>query len=262
MPVNLKRFNDLTTKDFNVDYHLHTDQTDGLDTIEEMIKKARAYHIAEIAFTEHVRKDTMWFDAFADRVRESADRYSDIKIYVGCETKVLDRKGNLDVSDKVLYRSDIVLGSVHRIPNGKGGFFDFATLTPQALASIELELAIKMLEKSPIDVLAHPGGMYSSRYGGYPIGYLKEMMITANAYDKAIELNSKYIKNTFDFMRVCGEINPKISIGSDAHQAENIGSCTKLISQLYNWGKKESVYNENISNRCRSSFGTSNHKIT
>lgn len=68
-------------------------------------------------------------------------------------------------------------------------------------------------------------------------------MMLASKYDKAIEVNSKYIKNTFDFLKVCGEINPKISIGSDAHKAKNIGRCTKLISQLYNWGKKkESVY--------------------
>ncbi len=160
MKDKFKRFNDLSPKDFNVDYHIHTNQTDGLNTIDDIIKTARAYKISEIAFTEHVRKNTRWFDTFADRVRESAKRYTDITVYVGCETKVLDKKGNLDVSDKILYRSDIVLGSVHRIPNGKGGFFDFAALTPQELADVELELSLRMLEKSPMDVLAHPGGCF------------------------------------------------------------------------------------------------------
>lgn len=242
MKVKLNRFNDLNKSNIGFDYHLHTNQTDGTDTVDAIINKAREYKISSIAFTEHVRKDTEWFDRFADMVRESAERYTDISVYVGCETKAVDKNGNLDVSDKILYRSDIVLGSVHRIPDGKGDFHDFSTLTLYELADIEFELSVGMIEKSPIDVLAHPGGMFSSRYGGYPIDYFREMMKLANIHDKAIELNSRYIKNTYDFMQACAEINPKISIGSDAHKAEDIGICTRLINEfgLSNF-QKESV---------------------
>ena len=37
-------------------------------------------------------------------------------------------------------------------------------------------------------------------------------------------------KNTYDFFDVCAEIDPYISIGSDAHRAEDIGGGIKLMN--------------------------------
>lgn len=232
MGLQFINFNKLKAIDIKFDYHIHTNQTDGNDTIKSNIKRAVSVGLNKIAFTEHVRKDTDWFDGFADSVKEIASHYPSVEVIVGAETKVLDKYGNLDITDRILYRSEIILGSVHRLPDGKGGFLNFSDLSPLELAEIEFELSLGMLEKSPINVLSHPGGMYSSRYGGFPMKYFRELMKASKAKNKAIELNSRYIKNTYDFLIACGKIDPLISIGSDAHKAENVGDCTKLLSQF------------------------------
>ncbi|WP_423189021.1 PHP domain-containing protein [Alkalibacterium sp. f15] len=232
MSISFINFNELKDNDITYDFHIHTNQTDGQDSIETMIKASIENGLNKIAFTEHVRIDTDWFDRFAESVKETASKYPGIEVLVGAETKALDNYGNLDISETIIDKSDIILGSVHRIPDGRGGFLDFSALSPQKLAEIEFELSIGMLRNSPINVLAHPGGMYSSRYGGFPIEYFKELMMLSKENNKAIELNSRYIKNAYDFLYSCGEINPKISIGSDAHKAENVGNCTKLLSQF------------------------------
>ena len=232
MDLQFINFNKITYNDINFDFHIHTDQTDGQDSIESIIKKAVDVGLDKIAFTEHVRKDTDWFDKFVYSVKETASHYTAIEVLVGIETKVVDKFGNLDVSDQILYRSEIVLGSVHRLPDEKGGYIDFSTLSPKSLAEIEFEFSVAMLQKSPIDVLSHPGGMYSSRYGGFPIEYFKELMKFSKTNNKAIELNSRYIRNVHGFLSACGDIDALISLGSDAHKAENVGNCTKLLSQF------------------------------
>lgn len=241
MSITFLEFNELQDKDIKFDFHIHTNQTDGHDTIDSIIKKSKEIGLDKIAFTEHVRKDTDWFDMFAESVKEAASNYSGIEVLVGAETKAMDKYGNLDISDRILDRSDVILGSVHRIPDEKRGFLDFSSLSPQKLAEIEFELSVGMLKHAPIDVLAHPGGMYSSRYGGFPIEYFKELMVLSKANNKAIELNSRYIKNVYDYLIACGEINPKVSVGSDAHYASNVGDCTNLLNLFdYNFFQKES----------------------
>src|SRR5262245_54625836 len=163
--LSFARFCDLDWQAINCDLHLHTTQTDGKAEIDEIMADAVAKGLARIAFTEHVRKDTNWFPDFAQRIRTAQMQYPALEVLVGCEAKALDTSGSLDVSDAIRAECDIVLGSVHRFPDGQGGYLDFGELEPADFAQIELELALGLLSAAPIDVLAHPGGMYARRFG-------------------------------------------------------------------------------------------------
>lgn len=232
MKLEFTNFNQLKDEDINIDFHMHTNQTDGEGTIDTMIQRAVEKGLERIAFTEHVRASTDWFVDFADAVREAASNYPTIDVLVGAETKVIDYHGDLDITVDILKKSDIILGSVHSLPDGKGGIFDFSELSPSELAEIEFNLAKGILKHSPVDVLAHPGGMYSARHGAFPINYFKELMYYAKVNDKAIECSSKYLKNPYDFLSICSEINPAISIGSDAHRAGEVGNCRELLKKF------------------------------
>lgn len=232
MKLEFINFNQLKDEDINADLHMHTNQTDGEESIDTIIQTAVHIGLKRIAFTEHVRASTDWFDDFADAVREAASNYPTIEVLVGAETKVIDYQGDLDITVDILNKSDIILGSVHSLPDKKGGIIDFSELTPRELAEIEFELAKGILKHSPVDVLSHPGGMYSARYGAFPINYLKELMYYAKVNDKAIECSSKYLKNPYDFLSICSEINPAISIGSDAHRAEEVGNCRQMLKNF------------------------------
>lgn len=232
MSISLLTYNELTDDDINIDLHMHTNQTDGEESVEAIIQKSVEKGLKRIAITEHVRSSSDWFDRFEYAVRETAYTYPMIEVLVGAEAKVLDKQGNMDISEKVFDKSDIILGSVHSIPDGKGGILSFNSMTPRELAKTEYELAVGMLNHSPIDVLAHPGGMYSTRYGGFPIEYIIELMILTKENNKAIEISSKYTKNVYDFLTACGEINPAVSIGSDVHNLQHIGKCKEMLHQF------------------------------
>lgn len=232
MKPSFKHFSQLNDHDINVDLHIHTNQTDGQENIDALIDKAVSKGLKRIAFTEHVRASTDWFEDFENAVREVASKYPSIEVLVGAEAKVLDLQGDLDITVEILSKSDIILGSVHRIPDGKGGSIDFKNLNPRELAAIEFELAKGILKHSPVDVLAHPGGVYSLNFGAFPKAYYKELMYYAKVNDKAIEFSSKYLKNPYDFLSLCGEVDPKVAIGSDVHRGEELGKCRDTLYQF------------------------------
>jgi putative hydrolase len=225
----LVRFRELTQAGVNVEYQVHTVQTDGKATVEEILHVARERGLAAIAFTEHVRKETTWFDTWASDVRRAAQAYPELKVYVGCETKTLDVSGTLDVTDAILQNCDIVLGSVHRFPDGHGGYLDFKTLDADTLAEMECDLAVGLLLSAPIHVLAHPAGMYQRRYGAFPRHLWRRILEASLERSVAVEINSSYLVDVAAFLELCEEINPYVSIGSDVHALDEIGRCRDML---------------------------------
>ena len=82
------RFSELDSTFLNVEYQVHTSQTDGEATPKEILTVARERGLESIAFTEHVRRDTDWFGGFAGAIRDLRPDFPEMRIYVGCETKV------------------------------------------------------------------------------------------------------------------------------------------------------------------------------
>ncbi|HGY56925.1 MAG TPA: PHP domain-containing protein [Caldithrix abyssi] len=227
-----KRFNDLTEDDINCDLQIHTNRTDGQAGIEEIVNRARQIGLKRIAFTEHVRKDTDWFNEFADEIEEVRRRTGGIEIYIGCETKILNVHGTLDVSERILDRCEIILGSVHRFPDGAGGYLDFTWITEDDFSRMEFELASALLLYAPIDVLAHPGGMYARHHGNFPQNLLAELLELSKKRNVAVELNASYLKDIKTVLPVYREINPYVSIGSDVHRLEELGLCRDSLRLL------------------------------
>jgi putative hydrolase len=230
--LSFARFRDLDWQAINCDLHLHTTQTDGKADLNAIMADAAAKGLDRIAFTEHVRKDTDWFPDFAGRIRAAQAQYPTLEVLVGCEAKALDSSGSLDVSDAIRAECDIVLGSVHRFPDGRGGYLDFGELKAAEFAQIELELALGLLSAAPIDVLAHPGGMYARRFGDFPTYLMQIIMEKSLERGIAVEINSSYLTDLPAFLDLCQAINPYVSIGSDMHRLEKLGHCRdSLLAQ-------------------------------
>lgn len=225
-----KRFRDLTYADINVELHLHTNWTDGEASIEAVLSQSAAAGLRQIAFTEHVRTDTEWYQDFAAAVRAAALLQPGIDVFLGCEAKALDTIGGFDASEAILELCDVVLGSVHRFPDGSGGFLSFSSLSQEQFAEIEFALACGLIDGAPIDVLAHPGGMYSRRFGvDLPEPQMRALMERSSARGIAIEINSAYLKDMDAHLRLCADVNPIVSIGSDMHHLDNLGHCRDAL---------------------------------
>jgi putative hydrolase len=150
-----KRFNELKEEDINFDFHIHTNQTDGLSTPEEIVAKAISLKLKSIAFTEHVNKNTDWFDDFKKRI-DALKNNKYIKIFCGIEARTVDFNGTLNATQEIIRKSDIVLGVVHRYPNGRGGLIalnETKDLGQDKAAEVEFKLALSLLSNKNVDVL-------------------------------------------------------------------------------------------------------------
>lgn len=222
---HFKRFLNLTEADINCDLHLHTSWGDGKADIKAVMQHAVERGLNRIAFTEHVRRDATWFQEFAHLVRSEREAYPQLQVLVGCEAKALDTRGTLDVTDEILAECDIVLGSVHRFPDRRGGFLDFSALSQERFLWFEFELSLGLLESAPIDVLAHPGGMFFRQRADFPADMMREILEKSLERGIAVEINSSSLGNFPAFLGLCAAVDPYVSIGSDMHRLEHLGEC-------------------------------------
>src|SRR5271167_3611613 len=120
------------------DVHMHTVETDGRNTIEEMAAAARERGYAYMAITDH-SKNLAFANGLDDkravehirRIRTVDAEDRGIKIFAGIEVDILG-DGSLDLSDAVLEQMDIVIASVHSQFNQ-----DRAAMTDRLLKAIE-----------------------------------------------------------------------------------------------------------------------------
>jgi putative hydrolase len=224
------RFSELNEHLCNVEHHVHTRWTDGKPSVAEALATASVRGLRSIAFTEHVRaEESEWFAKFAAEVRAARPPDGALEVLVGCEAKALDVDGGLDVSDAILEQCDIVLGSVHRWPAADGTLVNFAELPREEFAETETRFALGLLQNGDIDVLAHPGGMYQRRHGDFPSELMAHLIEASRAAGIAIEISSSYLRDVAGFIALLREIDPFVSIGSDAHTLETIGVCRDVV---------------------------------
>ncbi len=231
MKPKFKKFNDLKVEDINFDFHIHTSQTDGTSTPEEIIEKAIILKLQAIALTEHVNKSSEWFNDFKKRI-DVLKGNGNIKIFLGIETKANDFNGTLDATVNMINKSDIVMGVVHRYPDGKGGLMPLnkiKNLSQDEASKIEFRTAFGLLKNKNIDVLGHPFGVYSKFFNKLPKYYFRQLLARSLEKGIAIEINTKYILEKNLFFELLKEGNPFVSIGSDAHDKEGLTRSFDII---------------------------------
>src|ERR1700731_2885944 len=109
----------ISQADLQGDVHMHTVETDGRNTIEEMAEAARAHGYKYMAITDHSKNlafanglDEQRAVEHIRRIHAVNDKLGDIRIFAGIEVDIL-ADGALDLSDSVLAQMDIVIASAH-----------------------------------------------------------------------------------------------------------------------------------------------------
>ena len=98
---------------------MHTVETDGRNTIEEMAEAASERGYKYMAITDH-SKNLAFANGLDDkravehikRIRAANEANGKIRIFAGIEVDILG-DGTLDLSDSVLEQMDLVIASVH-----------------------------------------------------------------------------------------------------------------------------------------------------
>src|SRR5260370_7159712 len=109
----------IEVSDIRGDVHMHTVETDGRNTIEEMAEAARERGYQYMAITDH-SKNLAFANGLTDeravahieRIRAVENKMNAIRIFAAIEVAILAHS-SLNLSDSVLEQMDIVIASVH-----------------------------------------------------------------------------------------------------------------------------------------------------
>ena len=214
--------------------HIHSNFSDGKNTIFEMANKAYQLGIKRICFTDHIRKDSEWYKEYILEI-ERVRKFVPIEICIGVEAKIIDFHGNLDIPDD-LPKEVFQIAAIHRITNGEGGYIS-KNNTDIIQSEYALECWFKALkglcENDKVSRIAHPFSM---------IPFLKPNLNTffwnriESIFDNSnylIELNFKY-DNSFVPKSFWEKYEDRLIVGSDSHSIDEL---EKYIDKLksFNW---------------------------
>ena len=198
------------------DLHMHTDATDGHDTIRGMADAAIERGLKVIAITDHSQRVRMAGGLDPDRarrqwktIRELRSDYDDrLTILTGIECDILEN-GRMDLPDEVLAEADWVLASIHygqKQPRDQ--------ITERLLAAVENE---------HVDCIAHPTGRLINRRPAYDVD-LETVMDAAAVNGTLMELNANPARLDLNELHAAQAKarGIKIAINTDAHETANL----------------------------------------
>ena len=217
----------LNKQTVKIDHHLHTNWTDGKNTVNQMYNFYNTKKFESILFSEHSRKKSgSWFKKFCMEIRNL--KIGECIPFIGTEVKILSLKGDLDISKRVESECDLIMASVHRFPGenfeGKKNIYNSSVkLKKKDIIDLEFELSINALKNSNFDILGHPFGMSIKRFNFKPKKiFFIELIKTAKKNNKIFEINYNYHKGIKDFLiDSCLEKKCLFSIGSNSHSINN-----------------------------------------
>jgi DNA polymerase (family 10) len=227
----------VTQEDLQGDVHMHTVETDGRNTIEEMAEAARERGYKYMAITDH-SKNLAFANGLDDkravehiaRIRAAGQKIEGITIFAGIEVDIL-ADGDLDLSDDVLAQMDIVIASVHSVFNQEP-----AKMTDRLL---------KAISNPNTSIIGHPTGRILLRRDSY--GFDMHSVLTAaakykvameqNAYPDRLDLNDANL-------RQAKQHGVKIVINTDAHHTSHMDKIRFGVLQARRaWLTKDDVLN-------------------
>ena len=204
----------ISVRDLRGEVHMHTVETDGKCTIDEMAAAAKERGYQYIAITDH-SKNLAFANGLDDkravqhiaRIRAANEQTDGITIMAGIEVDIL-ADGELDLSDSVLEQMDVVVASVHSAFNQE----------PQQMT----DRLLRALNNENVSILGHPTGRLLLRRDAYPFdmdtvlktALTNKVAMELNAYPDRLDLNDVHL-------RMARERGVKIVINTDAHHTSH-----------------------------------------
>lgn len=210
--------------------HIHTDYSDGKNSIQEYVLKALGEDYLSLCFTEHVDFTTNWFDKYKDEIY---DINGDLNVYCGIEVRAKDYYGNLNTNREILNESDVVMGVVHSIPSEDGlNVYNLQKLSKKEVLRLEYNATMGILKNKQVKILGHPMSNYEKYFEEAPVKLYETIFKTAKNKNIAVELNPAYHRNFSKILELSLDINPLITLGSNAHSISDFGNAFKKVGEL------------------------------
>jgi DNA polymerase (family 10) len=207
------------------DLHMHTTETDGRASLEEMAQAARERGYEYLAITDHSKAlamanglDEHRAVEFARRVREiNRDGALGIRVFSGIECDIL-RDGALDLAEDALAELDFVIGSVHSHMN-----LEAAEMTDRML---------RALECPRLHAVGHPTGRILLHRDPFPFD-IDRVFAEAARRGVALEINSspERLDLGAHLIRAAKAKGAKFIISTDAHHPRHLAGMRYGVTQ-------------------------------
>jgi DNA polymerase (family 10) len=212
----------ISMADIRGDTHVHSDWSDGVDSIEAMARAARDRGYRWMVLTDHSPSLGIARGLVPERIEEQGHELARLnaglapfRILHGTEMEVR-ADGSLDYPDELLARFDVVVASVHTGRNQPA-----EQLTARTLAAIE---------NPNVDVIAHPTGRIVNRRDPMPLDWSRIFPAAART-GTMLEMNGSPRLDLDDSLgRAAAQAGVRITLGSDAHRMEELGQLDYAVS--------------------------------
>ncbi|MHA1769890.1 MAG: DNA polymerase/3'-5' exonuclease PolX [Candidatus Thorarchaeota archaeon] len=230
---------DLITPDaVRGDLHTHTDQSDGRNTIEEMIDAAQEREYEYFCISDHTKSLTIANGMDEERLEariNEIDRLNEsgrwkMRILKGAEVDIL-QDGELDISDDLLSRLDIVTASIHSRMNDS--------------KRVMTERVCHALENKFVHILGHPTGRLLLKRPPFEIDLSavfevarkNNVIMELNAHPQRLDLNAGNLRSAV-------RAGLRIAVNTDAHSVAELDNMTFGIYQARRgWLTKDDIIN-------------------
>lgn len=196
----------VSLKDIKGDLHSHTEYSDGMNQLTEMMDKARSLHYSYTASTDHSYPNM----DYRRRIKE-IDKYnysdSSFRVIKGLEVNITS-DGKLQATDEILQMHEFNIASIHSSFSQ-----DESELTERILFAIKHPL---------IQMIVHPTGRILNERSGYSLDWEKVFNATEQ-YDKVLEIDGYPARSDLPdpLIREAIKRNIKVAIDTDAHRPDH-----------------------------------------
>jgi DNA polymerase (family 10) len=223
--------------DLEGDLHVHTDATDGHDSLEDMVAAARTQKLSYIAITDHAKYLGVVRGLDADRLARRSEAIDSLNeklrgftVLKGVEVDILE-DGLLALPDAVLEKLDVVVIAVH-------SHFEL----PEAEQTARV---LRALERPHVSILAHPSGRLLGERA--PLALDFDRLLEA-VHDRGcfLEVNGQPLRLDLDdvHIKAARDRGVLLSLASDAHSIDQLAHLGYAVRQARRgWASKEDVLN-------------------
>ncbi|MHA1216334.1 MAG: DNA polymerase/3'-5' exonuclease PolX, partial [Candidatus Thorarchaeota archaeon] len=224
--------------DIRGDLHMHTDHSDGVNTLEEMVEAAEALGYEYICIADHTKSLTVAKGMNEEQILRRIDEIDDLNssgrwhvhVLKGAEVDILP-DGTLDLEDDVLSQLDVVTVSVHSKMQ-----MDRATMT---------ERIIRAIEHKHVHILGHPTGRKLFKRPAYEVD-IEAIFEAARGSGVAMELNAypERLDLGAGHLRLAKRMGIQIAINTDAHRTSELHNMRFGVFQARRgWLEADNVIN-------------------
>lgn len=199
-------------KDIRGDFHMHSNWSDGLNSLEEMAEACYQLGYEYMVIGDHSQSSRVANGLDPARYREQFklierlnQYYNPRGFYIlrGCEVDILP-DGSLDLPDGLLEEFDFVVASIHSRFNQDNTY-----------------RILKAMENPFVNLIGHPTGKAYGTREGYPLD-MEKVIKTAKETGTALELNTHRADLSPENIRRCMQEGVFIAIVSDAHSVKHL----------------------------------------